>query len=83
MSVPVEIVEEVDELIGQRPDTGDRLAEHILPDANEANCPAGDCGEAGTGQEAEHLNLAVILRSSITRHDPETRPTKQIGVTLG
>ena len=37
VSVPVEIVEEVDELIGQRPDTGDRLAEHILPDATEAN----------------------------------------------
>ena len=37
MSVPVEIVEEVDELIANAPDTGDRLAEHILPDATEAN----------------------------------------------
>ena len=83
MSVPVEIVGRLTNSSANAPDTGDRLAEHILPDATEANLSGWRLWEAGTGQEAEHLNLAVILRSSITRHDPETRPTKQIGGNFG
>ena len=37
VSVPVEIVERLTNSSANAPDTGDRLAEHILPDATEAN----------------------------------------------